>query len=173
MSDGTSSDEVNHKMDDLKWIRVFSPMVIPRYLVEQVRDRDFDVDDYYTYQEINCLRQTESGHSLNPLSHLYVLSDKENIIKGFLWFTIEPLGKNIIIQTYSIDAAYWNHGYAVKKLSAFMKEILRKSKLNKIYWVTAYPKHSKRYGFKESENVLMEYSDEKSEEKQETVKKGE
>ena len=40
----------------------------------------------------------------------------------------------------------------------------KKANLKKVYWVTKFPKHSKRYGFKESEHILMEYSEEESKE---------
>lgn len=56
-------------------------------------------------------------------------------------------------------------GIAVKKLSEFIKEIRRKGKLNKIFWITNYPRHSERNGFKRSKNVLMEYNEEKEENK--------
>lgn len=148
-----------YNIDDLRWIRVFTPLHIPKYLIENVRDREYSVEDFYQYQEINCLRNTDEGPTLNPLSHLYVLADKENIIKGFLWFTIEVLSKDIIIQTYSIDKEYWYNGKAVEKLSNLMKDILKNSKLKKVFWITKYPKHSKRYGFTESEHILMEYSE--------------
>jgi hypothetical protein len=146
-------------MNDLRWIRVFTPLHIPKHLVEQVRDRDYSVDDFYTYHEINCLRDTDQGPTLNPLSHLYVLADKENIIKGFLWFTVEALSKDIIIQTYSVEKEYWNQGQAVKKLADHVKDIRKRASLQKIYWITNYPKHSERYGFKRSDSVLMEYAE--------------
>lgn len=143
-------------MEDLRWIRIFTPYHIPKYLVEQVRDRDFTVDEFYKYQEINCLINKGDDRTLNPFSHLYVLVNSDNIPKGFLWFCIDPLTKDIIIQTYSVDKDYWN-GHAVEKLATHMKEIRKKGNLNKIYWITRYPKHSMRHGFKRSENILMEY----------------
>ena len=141
---------------ELKWIRIFTPMHIPKYLVEQVRDRDFTVDEFYRYQEINCL----SDGKLNPLNHLYVLADPDHFIKGFLWFTVDPLTKDIIIQTYSVDKEYWGKGRAVAKLASHIKEIRKKARLKKIYWITNYPKHSERNGFRRSKSVLMEYNEE-------------
>lgn len=149
-----------NKVDDLKWIRVFTPSHIPKYLVEQVRDRDFTVEDFYAYHEAYCQIPTSDGIKLNPFSHLYVLANEENTVKGMLWFCVDPLTKDIIIQTFSMDKEYWNKGLAVKKLAAHMKGIKKKGQLNKIYWVTNYPKHSERNGFKRSKNVLMEYNEE-------------
>jgi hypothetical protein len=151
----------NPSVDDLRWVRVFTPDHIPKYLVEQVRDRDFSIEDFYKYQEINCTRPSPDGMKLNPLSHLYVLVDPENIVKGFLWFVVDALSKDLVIQTFSVDKEYWYKGKAVSKLSNHIKEIRKKANLNKIYWITNYPKHSERYGFKRSKGVLMEYTEEK------------
>lgn len=147
-------------IDELRWVRLFTPIHIPKYLVEQVRDRDYEVDEFYFYLEGSCIRQTPEGPTLNPFSHLYVLVDPDHVVKGFLWFVVDPLTKDVVIQTFSIDKEYWFKGKAVSKLSSHIKDIRRKGKLNKIYWITNYPKHSERHGFKRSKGVLMEYTEE-------------
>ena len=150
-----------NKIDDLKWIRIFTPSHIPKYLVEQVRDRDFSVEDFYKYHEVNCTLPSKDGNvKLNPFSHLYVLANEENEVKGMLWFCVDPLTKDLIIQTFSMDKDYWMKGVAVKKLANHIKDIRKKGNLNKIYWVTNYPKHSERNGFKRAKAVLMEYNEE-------------
>lgn len=151
------SDDV--EINKLRWVRVFTPIHIPKYLVEQVRNRDYSVEDFFQYQEINCIRETEEGPTLNPFSHLYVLVDEQNITKGFLWFTVDALSKDIVIQTYSIDKEYWNKGRAVAKAAKYVKDICKKADLKKIWWITNYPAHFERNGFKRSKSVLMEYSD--------------
>lgn len=145
---------------DLRWIRVFTPIHIPKYLIDQIKHRDWTVEDYVKYHEINCLTESESGPALNPFSHLYVLVNSDNVTKGFLWFTIEPLSKDVIIQNYSVDKEYWGKGRAVEKLADHIKFIKKKASLNKVYWITNYPKHSEKYGFKQSKSILMEYSEE-------------
>lgn len=144
-------------IDDLKWIRIFSPIHIPKYLVEQVRDREYEVEDFFKYHEKNCLIEGNNGPILNPFNHLYVLVDSENIVKGYLWFVIDALSKDMIINTYSIDKQYWFQGKAVKKVSDYVKEILKKLKLKKVFWLTNFPKHSERHNFRRSKTVLMEY----------------
>lgn len=143
---------------DLRWVRVFTPVHIPRKYVEQISNRDFSVDDFFSFQEVACLRQTPEGPTLNPLSHLYVLVNTQNETHGFLWFTIDPLTKDMVIQIFSVDKAYWGKG-AIEKLADFAKEIRTKANLNKIYWITNYPKHSERHGFKRSNSILMEYTE--------------
>lgn len=151
-----------NKKDDLKWIRIFTPSHIPTYLIEQIRDRDFTVEDFYKYHEVNCTVPSHDGSpKLNPFSHLYVLANEENHVKGMLWFCVDPLAKDLIIQTFSMDKEYWMKGMAVQKLAKHIKEIRKKGNLNKIYWITNYPKHSERNGFKRAKAVLMEYNEEK------------
>ena len=145
------------KMDELRWIRSTSPELIPKYLVEQVKHKDYTVEDFMTYQKNICFMQTKDGPMLNPFSHLYYLANDENLIKGILWFCVDPLSKDIIIQTYSVDKEYTKGGGAVDKLTSLIKDIAFKANLNKIYWITNYPRHSQRHGFRKSKSVLMEY----------------
>jgi len=148
------------KIDELRWVRLFTPDHIPTYLIEQIKRKDYTLEDFYKYHQINCLRNTKEGSTLNPFSHLYALVDEKNLTKGFLWFTIDPMSKNIIIQTYTIDKFYWNGSEAVKKVKDLILDIRKKGNLNKIFWITDRPKHSAKHGFKTSKNVLMEYAEE-------------
>ena len=144
-------------MDELRWIRSTSPELIPRYLVEQIKHKDFSVDDFMKYQKNLTFVSTQDGVMLNPFSHLYYLANPENMIKGILWFCVDPLTKDVIIQTYSVDKEYSKTGGAVEKLTTLIKDIVIKGNLKKIYWITNHPRHSQRHGFKKSRSVLMEY----------------
>jgi hypothetical protein len=146
-------------INELRWIRVFTPIHIPKKYVENIKPRRYSVEDFYKYQDMVCLTKTGDGFTLNPLSHLYVLANKDNETKGFLWFVIDPLTKDLIVQSYSVDRDYWGKG-AVEKLATHIKEIRKKANLNKIFWITDFPNHSKKYGFKPSNSILMEYSEE-------------
>ena len=157
MSDKPSK-EVDH--GKLRFIRIFTPMHIPKELIEQVRDREYSVDDWYKYQEVICLRQTNEGPQLNPLSLLYVIADEGNKVVGMLWCEIDALSKALIIQIFSMDRAYWGRGKAVELLSNKVKEIIKECKLNRVVWQTNYPRHSERYGFKRSKTIQMEYHQE-------------
>jgi len=150
---------MSNEIEELRWVRAFSPELIPKYLVEQVRDKSYTVDDFYKYQSINCLMNGKEGTTLNPFNHLYVMANEENMVKGFLWFVIDPLSKEVLINTFSMDKEYWHGGKAVKRLTDHVKEIIHKLKLTKVYWLTNYPKHSERHGFKRSKSVLMEYKE--------------
>ena len=158
-----------NKIEELRWVRAMTPDIVPHYLIEQVRDRDYSVEEFFRFQQINCLMQSEDGVKLNPFHHLYVLANPENQVKGVLWFCVDPLTKDIIVQVFSMDKEYWFQGQAVGKLATHIKELREKYKLSKIYWITNYPKHSMRYGFKPSKSVLMEFDANK--EKPSEVKK--
>lgn len=147
-------------LDNLRWIRLMSASFIPKYLVEQVKQRDYSVADFYKYQDLNCLVDHGGGQQLNPFNHLYALVDENNFVKGYLWFVVDPLSKDIVINTFSVSQEYWGGGRAVKKLADHMKFLLKRLKLKKIYWLTRYAKHSQRHGFKPSKVVLMEYTEE-------------
>jgi len=149
----------SEQIDELRWVRLFNPIHIPKYLVEQVRDRDYTVEDFFKYQEINCMVPGKEGQTLNPFSHLYALVDPDNVVKGFLWFVVDALSKDMIINTFSVDKAYWGKGKAVQRLSDHVKEIMKKLKIKKAFWLTNYPKHSERHGFRRSKSVLMEYEE--------------
>jgi len=155
------SKEVN--FEELRFIRVFTPIHIPKELIEQVRDREYSVEDWYKYQETICTRKTDEGMQLNPLSLLYVIADGGNKVVGMLWCEIDPLAKDLVVQTFSMDKKYWCRGRAVGLLADKAKQIARECKLKTIVWFTNYPKHSERYGFKRSKSVLMEWK--QSEEK--------
>jgi len=154
---------MSSNIDELRWVRAFTPDIIPKYLVEQVRDRDYSVEDFYKYQQLNCMTKEGDSPKLNPLNNLWVLVNPENEVKGFLWFVIDTLGKDIVINTFSMDKEYWGGGKAVKKAAEYVKEFLKKLQFNKVYWITNYPKHSERHGFKRSKSILMEYSEEPEE----------
>jgi N-acetylglutamate synthase-like GNAT family acetyltransferase len=155
-------DQLNAELDadfnNLRFIRVFTPDHVPRYLMDQVRHKDYDVDEWYDYQRIMCIQQTQNGPILNPMNLLYVIATKENLVVGVLWCQIDPLSKALVIQTFSMDNLYWHRGAAVRLIEAKAKEVQSECKLKRIYWITNFPKHSERYGFKRSKSVLMEYT---------------
>tara|TARA_R110000868_G_scaffold300583_2_gene561000 strand:- start:528 stop:1148 length:621 start_codon:yes stop_codon:yes gene_type:complete len=146
--------------DSLRFIRIFTPMHIPKELIEQVRDREYSVEDWYKYQEVICLRQTDAGPQLNPLSLLYVIADDMNRVVGMLWCEIDALSKALIIQIFSMDKSYWSRGKAVSLVASKAKEVAKECDLKRIVWQTNYPKHSERYGFKRSKTIQMEYHQE-------------
>lgn len=141
----------------LEFVRIFDPIHIPKELVQQVRDRKYSVEKFYEYQKIVCVSKQPQGVVLNPLNLLFVIINEQKKVVGFLWAVISPLSQELIINTFSMNKEYWLKGAAVKIIESKCKEILKESGLKAIYWITNYPKHSERFGFKRSKGVLMEY----------------
>jgi hypothetical protein len=56
-----------------------------------------------------------------------------------------------------MEKDWWGGGRAVNLLKEKAVEIAEGAKLKKVFWITNHPKHSKRFGFKQSKSVLMEY----------------
>jgi len=162
----SSTKEPEIDFSKLRFVRIFTPVHIPKELIEQVREKEYDVNDWYRYLEIVCIRQTNEGPQLNPLCLLYVIVDELNKVVGMLWAEIDTLSKILAIQTFSMDKKYWLKGQAVTLLADKAKEIAKECGLKKIRWASSYPKHSERYGFHRSKSVLMEWIVEDNKESQ-------
>ena len=157
MSDTSDNTSKNPNFEGLKFIRVFTPVHVPKELIEQIREKEYTVDDWYKHQEEICTIVTKDGPRLNPLSMLYVVADEGNKVVGTLWTELNTLENALIIQTFSMDREYWHRGKAVQLLADKAKEIAKSVNVKKIYYITNYPKHSEWYGYKRSKGVLMEY----------------
>lgn len=164
----SEKDSKEVDFDKLQFMRVFTPMHVPKDLIEQIKDKDFDVEAWYKHQEQICTVVRNGSVQLNPMSLLYVISDEKYKVVGMLWCEIDPLGQDLVVQTFSMDKRYWRRGKAVALLANKAKQIAKECKLTSIFWITSYPKHSEWYGFKRSRNVLMEYD--MSQEKDESNK---
>ena len=145
-------------IDKFEFLRIFTPDHIPKYLVDQIRDKEFTTEKFYEYQKICCIRQTKDGPIINPMNFLYVIANEDKITKGFLWGQADPLTNDFVVQTYSIDKEYWGNGNAVRLLVTKVQEIIDECKMNKVFWITNFPKHAQRYGFKRSKSILFEYN---------------
>lgn len=155
------SDKQKKEIDysKLQFVRVFTPLHVPKHLLEQVKTRSYEVDDWYRYQMEICTKSSANGPVLNPFNLLYVITDDSYKVVGMLWAEIVDVTKKLIIQTFSMDREYWGGGKAVQLLADKAKEIAEQCKLKSVIWCTNYPKHSERYGFKRSRSVLMEFTE--------------
>lgn len=146
-------------IEDLKWVRIFDPVHIPKEYIDQIKHKEFTTEKFYEFLTSICLISKENGVALNPLNLLFVLVDDNNRTKGVLWMVIDSLANALVINTFSVDKDYWGNGCAVNFLRQKAIEIKEKENLDKIYWITRSPKHSEKFGFKRSKNTLMEFSD--------------
>lgn len=146
---------------ELKWVRIFTPVHIPKHLVEQIKSREFSIDDFYRHQEAACTYVDDTGNrAVSPLNHLYVLSDENYKVVGFLWFVIDDLCQTLIVQNFSIDRRFWGKGKAIELASKHVKEIVKNAKLKKVYWVTNRPTVFEKAGFTRAKDTIMEWDPE-------------
>jgi hypothetical protein len=144
---------------NLRWVRIFDPVHIPKEYVYQIKDKSFTTEKFYKYQETANVENVDGKIVFNSYNLLFVLVNEKNHTKGFLWAVVDGLSNALVINTFSMDKEYWGNGKAVKLLEIKVKEIKERVSLDKVYWITRCPKHSEKYGFKRSKNILMEYND--------------
>ncbi len=149
----------NSEHSELRCLRIFDPTHIPREYIEQIKEREYEVDRFYEFQKAICMKQEDDKVSLNPYNLLFAIVDTNNRVKGVLWMVIDVLGNSLVINTFSIDKAFWGSGEAIQLVRDKALEIKEGAELERIYWITRCPKHSEKYGFKRSKNVLMEYKE--------------
>jgi hypothetical protein len=138
-------------IDDLSFVKLKIPRLIPIELIEAVKGRTFSPEQFYKYMEA----QKDS-----PFVHLYVLTDAGKVIHGYLWAEINLLDGSLFVNTFSIKKEYWGKGTAVSKVIEFLKELKKKTKATQVFWVTTNEKFFVKHGFKKSRNVLMSYEEE-------------
>lgn len=147
-------------LNELVFVRVFDPIHIPTYLVEQLKDRLYEVDKFYDYQRIACTFQTPQGMKLNPTNLLYTLvNEKLKQVKGFLWMVVDLLSESLVIQNFSIDKQYWHKGEAIALLEDKAKKVRQDLSLKRVVWVTKNPKFCEARGFKRSKDTVMIYEE--------------
>ena len=133
--------------EDLKLIRVNDFRLIPRYLFEQVKSNDGEVDRIYGDWGMTMAQ--------SPLSLLYAMADEEYKTKGVLWAGIDPIRKAITVQVLSLDKEYQD-GKAVKHAMEFLGNVRDKLGLNKIRFMATRAKAFERFGCQKSDQILME-----------------
>ncbi len=131
----------------LNIIPVPDSRLIPRYLLEQVKDRRWAVDEWYELQK--QLIGVESNIVLS-------LIDKEHQIVGFIWLTVEAFDKYIHINTISVDPKYQRKSKLINFVSKYIREIARALNIDTVIWTARRTKALEKYGFQESEYKLME-----------------
>lgn len=148
-------------LDDLSFVRIFDPIHIPTYLVEQIKGKLFTSEQFYHWQKTYCLIQSQiGGLELNPSNLLYtVINDKLKQMKGFLWMTVDYMSDSLFVNQFSIDKEYWKKGDALNLLEGKAKKVMKDLNLKRILWITKTPHFAEMRGFKRSKDAIMIYED--------------
>lgn len=146
----TSKDDENvQKIDELSFVRLRIPKLIPHELIENVKGRTFTPEQFYRYQE---------SQIDNPYNHLYVLVDDSKKIQGYLWAEVNILDDSLFVNTFSVNKAYWGKGAAIGVVIRFLDGLKERLNSSRVFWVTTNEKFFLKHNFKRSKNVLMEYN---------------
>jgi hypothetical protein len=147
----------------LEFVRIREPQVfklIPRYLFEQIKDREYNIEQIYKFGPILILSR---------FNCVYLMVNDENLIKGILIITFDPLAEMILVYVLSIDKEYQNKGI-LSQTKDFLKHIKEKDPdfkimlddlgfnlKEKIIWQTTRPRsYEKKIGAKRSKYTIME-----------------
>lgn len=149
MKEIEATKSIEKKMEELSFVRLRIPKLIPIELIELVKGRTFTPQEFYDYQE----QQAD-----NPYNHLFVLIDEAKKIHGYLWAEVNSLDNSLFVNTFSISKDYWGKGEAIEKVIEFLRELKVKVKAPRLFWITTNQKFFLKKGFKHSKNVLMEYN---------------
>lgn len=143
------AEATKNKIEELEFVKLKIPKVIPRELIESVKGRTFTPEQFYDYQ---------AAQIDNPYNYLYALVDKDYKIHGYLWAETNLLDGSLFVNTFSITKEYWGKGEAIPKVIEFLVELKKKVKAPRVFWITTNEKFFLKHGFKRSKNVLMEYN---------------
>jgi len=145
---GAESKEVPEppaKIRELKWHLISDFKLIPKYLVEQIKDRPYSVEMFYSREEHD------------PTQQLWVLLSPGNVIKGFVWLTIVLMTQGIFVNSYSVDKEYCGDGGPVSYCKELLLDIYKKLNLaGGIKFSTTAPEHYEEYGIKRAKYIIME-----------------
>lgn len=141
--------EIAENLQNLTFVRLKLPRLIPLHLIDSVKGRTFTPDQFYKYQE---------SQIDNPYNYLFALVDAEKKIHGYLWAEVNILDGSLFVNTFSISKEYWGKGQAIPKVIEFLKVLKEKTKAPKVFWITTNEKFFLKQNFKRSKNVLMEYN---------------
>lgn len=137
------------EIDNLEFVRLRIPSLIPKELIECVKGRNFTPDEFIKNQEQNID---------NPFNYLFALIDENKKIQGYLWVVKEPLDGSLYINTFSIKKEYWGKGKGIEIATRFLDGMVRELKPSRVLWATTNEKFFAKKGFKRSKICLMEYN---------------
>ncbi len=138
--------ETPAKVRSLTWFMVTDFNLIPRYLVEMIPDRQFEVEEFYRLGNVFIQ---------DPLQLLFALINEDKLVKGFMWFHVVAFTKSIFVNAFAVDPQYRGGAieYALEHLRAYYDRL---KLTGAIRWSTTQPELYEKHGLKRSKFILME-----------------
>lgn len=131
----------------LTFIPVDNPHLVPPYLVEQIKGREFEVEKFY---------EVMPAMMNSPFVIFGVFANQDDDPKGFLLGSVSPMDEWLHVQMFSIDKEYQGKG-AIKEALGILKKVVVNNGLKGIYMATTRPKAFAKLGFTESNQTRMRY----------------
>lgn len=139
--------------ESLKLVRVIEPSLIPKDLIEQIKNKSFSVQEFYDNNSQESFLFDGENYTINPLNHLYAIVDGDNKINGVLWCTID--GQECNVNIFSIERKYWNKGEAFPMILKKMDEIFASLGIKNYKVITSNTGVYEKAGFKKSPQIIM------------------
>ena len=130
----------------LKFTRVRDFGLIPRRLIEEVKPRECDPEAIYAWGPSICA---------DPRTILGVFADREALVRGFLWATLNPLDRRIHVQILSVDEEFRGRGI-VREAKGILDRVKGETGAVGLTFRTQRPELFTGLGFIRSETLIME-----------------
>lgn len=134
----------NHK---IKIIPIPDPRLVPRYLIDQIKEKTWDTDEWYEFN----LQQIR-----NPDNLILGLVDETNLVKGIVWISVDKFNKYVFVNNLSLDKKLQFDKKLFEDIHRYLNSLSVKLNLKTVYWITKRPKAFEAKGYKRSEYVLLE-----------------
>lgn len=130
----------------LRFTRIRDFGLIPRRLVEQVEPRECDPDALCAWGPSICA---------DPRTLLGVFADAKDLVRGFLWATVNPLDRRIHVQMLSVDEEFRGRGI-VREAKGILDRVKSETGAVGLVFRTTRPELFTGLGFIPSETLIME-----------------
>ena len=130
----------------LRWVRSKTFFDVPVHLFQKIKGMNLRVDRLFMFDTV----------AQSPLCLLFLLKDRANTTKGFLWAMVNPVENVLHVNAIAVENELYNKGILQEALEILLK-IKNLLQLDKITWETTRPRaFEKILGAKRSKRVMME-----------------
>lgn len=123
--------------------------IIPLPLLQQVKGQVWTVEDLLKFWPM--LRNS-------PGNLLYALADRNHQVQGVVWCSYLPMSRTLMVNIVSVSKEYQSpdHDVLYNVVTELVKEVARRLKAERIWFVTNRPRAYERLGYRRAGHVLME-----------------
>lgn len=129
----------------LKFVKVKEMSQIPRYLFEQVKPGEYNIDKLYEWGPV-IIR--------NPMNLIGAFIDKEESVKGVMWSSFDPISNKIHVHLLSLDKSYYKQG-VLNEAEGILNKFKKKLGAAKVSFIAGRTKAFEKMGYRKT-MVLME-----------------